>query len=130
MSIWPRHIDRTGQDNQRPKKGKPQKKLRRRKKVRPPALKRDADKFEAALIAAIGEKAARAYIRRQARRNGNMNTVDGRRAELTLLRRRLESIEAGNVWESDHLGPYTPEEKAERVSALKAQIALLEADQG
>jgi hypothetical protein len=62
MSVWPRHVDRIGQDSKVPKKVSVGKK--------PPIIKRDSAKFEAALIVAVGHKAAKKYTRRSAKMKG------------------------------------------------------------
>ena len=127
MPVWPRHIDRTGQDSRKPSKESPPQKLRRKENCAP-VQKGHQDKFEVGLTAAIGPKAAQAYIRRKKRREAAAMLVQATKENLALLRKRLASIEAGNVWESDHPGPYTLQEKAQRVAALKTQILQLEAN--
>jgi hypothetical protein len=46
---------------------------------------------------------------------------------LAALRDRLARVERGEVWGSDHPGPYTAEEKAADIARIKSRIASLEA---
>ena len=39
------------------------------------------------------------------------------------LQDRLARVERGEVWGSDHEGPYTPQEKANEIARIKAEIA-------
>jgi hypothetical protein len=39
------------------------------------------------------------------------------------LKDRLARVERGEVWGSDHEGPYTPQEKADEIARIKAEIA-------
>jgi hypothetical protein len=57
MSVWPRYMSREGQDPKSPRISKPKKRAAR-------GVKSDPEKFEAALTKAVGEKAAKKYIRR------------------------------------------------------------------
>lgn len=45
---------------------------------------------------------------------------------LATYKDRLARVERGEVWGSDHLGPYTPEEKAEEIARIKALITRVE----
>ena len=65
MSVWPRYVDRTGQDDPEPREVRPARTFRMKNKE---PVELDEQKFEAALSAAIGPKAAKAYIRRERRR--------------------------------------------------------------
>jgi hypothetical protein len=48
------------------------------------------------------------------------------RMQLAAYRDRLARVENGEVWGSDHPGPYTPEEKVQEIARLTALIARLE----
>lgn len=45
---------------------------------------------------------------------------------LATYKDRLVRVERGEVWGSDHLGPYTAEEKAKEIERIKALIANVE----
>jgi hypothetical protein len=47
--------------------------------------------------------------------------------QLATYKDRLARVKRGEVWASDHHGPYTPEEKAAEIARLKARIAEWEA---
>jgi hypothetical protein len=47
--------------------------------------------------------------------------------DLATLRDRLARVERGEVWGSDHPGPYTAEEKAAEIARTKSLIAIVEA---
>jgi hypothetical protein len=47
--------------------------------------------------------------------------------DLADLRERLARVERGEVWGSDHPGPYTAEETAAEIAHIKSLIASLEA---
>lgn len=49
---------------------------------------------------------------------------ESQKQQLAIYRERLRRVERGEVWGSDHLGPYTPEEAAEiaRITALIAKV--------
>jgi hypothetical protein len=47
--------------------------------------------------------------------------------DLASLRDRLARVESGEVWGSDHPGPYTADERAAEIARLKLRIANLEA---
>jgi hypothetical protein len=47
--------------------------------------------------------------------------------QLATYKNRLARVKRGELWASDHPGPYTPEEKAEEIARLNARIAQLEA---
>ena len=49
--------------------------------------------------------------------------------DLDALKQRLARVQNGEVWGSDHPGPYTPEELAREIDRIKALIAALEAEQ-
>lgn len=67
MSLWPRHIDRTGQDKPGPTPSTVYMKRKKKKTHGQPKVRRDDKKFEAALIEAIGPKAAKRYMARKRR---------------------------------------------------------------
>jgi hypothetical protein len=46
---------------------------------------------------------------------------------LILYKDRLARVERGEVWSSNHPGPYTAQEKAEEIARIKALIAKVEA---
>jgi hypothetical protein len=46
--------------------------------------------------------------------------------DLVALRDRLARVKRTEVWGSDHLGPYLPEEKAAEIARIKSLIASLE----
>lgn len=78
MSVWPRRIDRSGQDKPGPTPSTVYIKRRKKKNLQqaPEAgamkdkpVKRDDQKFEAALTKAIGVKAAKRYMARKRRRD-------------------------------------------------------------
>jgi hypothetical protein len=48
------------------------------------------------------------------------------RKELELYRDRLARVKRGEVWGSDHPGPYTEEEKAKEIARIEAIIASIE----
>ncbi len=43
--------------------------------------------------------------------------------QLATYKERLARLERGEVWGSDHPGPYTPDERAEEIARIKALIA-------
>jgi hypothetical protein len=49
--------------------------------------------------------------------------------DLDALKQRLARVQNGEVWGSDHPGPYTPEELTREIDRIKALIAVLEAQQ-
>lgn len=49
---------------------------------------------------------------------------------LDILKERLVRVENGDVWGSDHPGPYTPEEKATEIERIKALIRIEEEGMG
>jgi hypothetical protein len=49
--------------------------------------------------------------------------------DLAELRDWLARVESGEVWGSDHAGPYTAEEKAAEIARIKSLIASLEAEE-
>jgi hypothetical protein len=49
------------------------------------------------------------------------------RQELELYRDRLARVKKGEVWGSDHPGPYTEEEKDHEIARIEAIIANIEA---
>jgi hypothetical protein len=49
--------------------------------------------------------------------------------DLAALRDRLARVERGEVWGSDHPGPYTAEEKAVEIARIKLRIAGLGAEE-
>ena len=51
-----------------------------------------------------------------------------RRQQLLVYRDRLARVERGEVWGSDHPGPYTDEERAQEIARIKELIAKLEAE--
>jgi hypothetical protein len=48
------------------------------------------------------------------------------KSDLAALKDRLTRVERCEVWGSDHLGPYTAEEKAAEIARIKSLIAALE----
>jgi len=66
MSVWPRRINRGGQDKPGPTPSTVYVK-RNRGPHRRPKVKRDDKKFEAGLIKAMGIEAAKAYMDRKRR---------------------------------------------------------------
>jgi hypothetical protein len=67
---------------------------------------------------------------RQRQKRYPSQTVDlseSLKQELATLKDRLARVERGEVWGSDHPGPYTPEEKAAEIARIKARIAETEA---
>jgi hypothetical protein len=53
---------------------------------------------------------------------------ESQKQQLAIYRERLRRVERGEVWGSDHLGPYTPEEKTAEIARITALIAKVEAD--
>ena len=47
-----------------------------------------------------------------------------------ILKERLVRVENGDVWDSDHPGPYTPDEKAKEIERIKALIQIEEQGMG
>jgi hypothetical protein len=47
--------------------------------------------------------------------------------QLATYKNRLARVKRGELWTSDHPGPYTPEERAAEIARLNARIARLEA---
>jgi hypothetical protein len=46
---------------------------------------------------------------------------------LAKLKERLARVQKGDVWDSDHPGPYTADEKLQEIARIKALIARVEA---
>lgn len=46
--------------------------------------------------------------------------------QLAIYKDRLARVERGEVWGSDHPGPYTAEEKAREIARVKALIASID----
>lgn len=46
--------------------------------------------------------------------------------QLAMYKDRLARVERGEVWGSDHSGPYTAEEKVREIAPIKALIAAIE----
>jgi hypothetical protein len=46
--------------------------------------------------------------------------------QLATYKNRLARVQAGEVWGNDHLGPYTPDEKAAEIARIKSLIARIE----
>ena len=42
------------------------------------------------------------------------------------LKDRLARVKRGEVWGSDHPGPYTPKEKADEIARIEAEISKVE----
>jgi uncharacterized small protein (DUF1192 family) len=51
------------------------------------------------------------------------------RHHLIDLENRLRRIQNGEVWGSDHLGPYTPKEKSDEIARIEAEIIRLKAEE-
>jgi hypothetical protein len=49
---------------------------------------------------------------------------------LATYKERLSRVERGEVWGSDHPGPYTAEERATEIQRIRAAIACLEEQSG
>jgi len=45
------------------------------------------------------------------------------RVELELYRDRLARVKRGEVWDSEHPGPYTAEEKAQEIARIEASAS-------
>jgi hypothetical protein len=56
-----------------------------------------------------------------------VDLTPSQKKQLATYKNRLGRVMRGELWASDHPGPYTPEEKAAEVVRLKARIAQLEA---
>jgi hypothetical protein len=63
------------------------------------------------------------------RSEGHAPMIDltSQKKQLATYKGRLARVKRGKVWASDHLGPYTPEEKIAEIACLKTRIARLEA---
>jgi hypothetical protein len=89
------------------------------------------DDFANATITAVGVRSLEQSIRDKAAQpsTGPQNTIDINAAQkqfLDILRERLARVEKGEVWGSDHPGPYSAEEKSKEIDRIKARIASLE----
>jgi hypothetical protein len=49
-------------------------------------------------------------------------------ADVAALKARLARVERGEVWGSDHPGPYTAEERAAEIARIKSLIASVDGD--
>jgi hypothetical protein len=53
---------------------------------------------------------------------------ESQKQQLALYRERLRRVQHGEVWGSNHPGPYTPEEKATEIARITALIAKVGTD--
>ncbi len=68
-----------------------------------------------------------AWDRVAAGRTGLMiDLTDDQRQQLATFKDRLARVERGEVWGSDHPGPYTAEEKTREIARIKAIINSIE----
>jgi hypothetical protein len=56
-----------------------------------------------------------------------VDLTPSQKKQLATYKNRLARVKRGELWASDHPGPYTPGEKAAEIARLKARIAQLEA---
>jgi hypothetical protein len=56
-----------------------------------------------------------------------VDLTPSQKKQLATYKNRLARVKRGELWASDHPGPYTPEEKAAEIARLNAHIARLEA---
>ena len=56
-----------------------------------------------------------------------VDLTPSQKKQLATYKNRLARVKRGELWASDHPGPYTPEEKAAEIARLNAHIAQLEA---